>query len=349
MHLHFTARELFMISPRFLFSILSLIGAPLALADTYGVSHKFNVGGEGKWDFPSVDSAAHRLYLSRGTHVMIVDTESGKVLGDIPDTPGVHGIAIASDLGRGYISVGKSNQVKVFELATNRVIASIEVGSKPDAILYDPPSHQVFAFNGHSNSASVIDAKTLSVVDTIALGGGPEFAEADGSGAIFVNIEDKNEVAQLDVRTHKVAARWPLPGCEGPTGLALDVAHHRSFSVCANAKMTILDTISGKPIATLPIGARVDAAAFDPARQDVFSANGDGTLTVVHESDSNHFAVAQVVKTASGARTIALDPTTHKMYLPSASFGPAKGAKDEDDGILPGTFAVLVVEAIPKE
>jgi YVTN family beta-propeller protein len=337
-----------MISPRFIFSILTVIGAPLALADTYGISNKFNVGGEGKWDFPSVDSASHRLYLSRGTHVMIVDTESGKVVGDIPDTPGVHGIAIASDLGRGYISVGKSNQVKVFELATNRVIASIDVGSKPDAILYDLPTHQIFAFNGHSNNASVIDAKTLSVVDTIALGGGPEFAQADGSGAIFVNIEDKNQIAQLDARKHKVTARWPLPGCEGPTGLALDVAHHRSFSVCANAKMTVLDTMSGNSIATLPIGARVDAAVFDPGRQDAFSANGDGTLTVVHESDSNHFAVAQIVRTALGARTIALDATTHKMYLPSASFDPAKRTKDEDDGILPGTFAVLVVEANSK-
>jgi YVTN family beta-propeller protein len=338
-----------MINPRLICCILTVITAPVVHADTYSVSNQFNVGGEGKWDYPSVDSASHRLYLSRGTHVMIVDTDSGKAVSDIPDTPGVHGIAIAGELGRGYISVGKSNQVKVFDLSTHQVVASIEVGSKPDAILYDEKTHQVFAFNGHSDNVSVIDARTSSIVSTVALGGGPEFAEADGSGTIFVNIEDKNEVAALDARQHKITARWPLPGCEGPTGLALDVAHHRSFSVCANAKMTILDTSTGKAIATLPIGAHADAVVFDRDRQDAFSANGDATLTVVHEADANHFVVAQVVKTAPGARTIALDGTTHKMYLPSASFGPANGAKDEDDRILPGTFVVLVVDAMRKE
>jgi YVTN family beta-propeller protein len=271
------------------------------------------------------------------------------VVGDIPDTPGVHGIAIAADLGRGYISVGKSNQVMVFDLGTHQIVGSIEVGAKPDAILYDEPTHQVFAFNGHSDSVSVIEAKASSIVATIALGGGPEFAQADGNGTIFVNIENKNELAALDARQHKITARWPLPGCEGPTGLALDIAHHRSFSVCANAKMTILDTSTGKAMATVPIGAHADAVVFDRVRQDAFSANGDATLTVVHESDPNHFVVSQVVKTAPGARTIALDGTTHKMYLPTAAFGPANGAKDEDDRILPGTFAVLVVDATRKE
>ena len=338
-----------MISPRFICCLLAVIGAPVVHADTYGVSNKLNVGGDGKWDYPSVDSVLHRLYLSRGTHVMIVDADSGKAVADIPDTPGVHGIAIASDLGRGYISVGKSNQVKVFDLSTHQVLASIEVGSKPDAILYDEGTHQVFAFNGHSDNVSVIDAKTSSIISTIALGGDPEFAEADGSGTIFVNIEDKNELAALDARQHRIMAHWPLQGCEGPTGLALDVAHHRSFSVCANAKMTILDTHAGKTIATLPIGAHADAAVFDQNRQDAFSANGDGTLTVVHEADPDHFVVAQIVKTALGARTIALDRTTHKMYLPAASFAPANGGKDEDDRILPGTFVVLVVDAMRKE
>jgi len=314
--------------------MVAIMGAPVAYADTYGVFDKFNIGGEGKWDYASLDPASHRLYLSRATHVMVVDTTSGKVVGDIADTPGVHGIAIASDLGRGYISSGKSNQVKVFDLNTHQVVTTLEVGSKPDAILYDEPTHQVFAFNGHSNNVSVIDAKTSSIVATIALGGGPEFAQSDGSGTVFVNIEDKNELAALDARQHKVTSHWPLPGCEGPTGLALDAAHHRSFSVCANAKMTILDTNTGKAIATLPIGAHADAAVFDRTHQDAFSANGDGTLTVVHEADPNHFAVAQVVETAPGARTIALDGTTHKMYLPTASSG---------------TFVVLVVDSTRKE
>lgn len=325
-----------MISPRFICCMIAVmgVGAPVAYADTYGVVDQLNIGGEGKWDYPSLESASHRLYLSRATHVMVVDTTSGKVVGDIADTPGVHGIAIASDLGRGYISAGKSNQVKIFDLNTHQVVTTLEVGSKPDAILYDEQTQQVFAFNGHSNNVSVIDARTSSIVATIALGGGPEFAESDGSGTIFVNIEDKNELAVLDARQHKVTAHWPLPGCEGPTGLALDSAHHRSFSVCANAKMTILDTSTGKAMATLPIGAHADAAVFDRDHQDAFSANGDGTLTVVHEADPDHFAVAQVVKTAPGARAIALDGTTHKMYLPTA---------------LAGAFVVLVVDSIRKE
>jgi YVTN family beta-propeller protein len=319
-------------------------GAQAVHAETYRLVDKFPIGGEGKWDYPALDPASHRLYLSRATHVLVVDTGNGRVVGEIADTPGVHGIAIASDLGRGYISVGKSNQVKVFDTNTLKVLATLEVGSKPDAILYDEPSHQVFAFNGHSSNVSVIDAKALATVATITLGGAPEFAQSDGNGAIFVNIESKNELAALDARQHKVIAHWPLPGCEGPTGLALDTAHHRSFSVCANAKMTILDTLTGQAIATLPIGAHTDGAAFDKERQDAFSANGDGTLTVVHESDANHFAVAQTVATAPGARTIALDSTSHKLYLPTASFAPVAGAKgDSDDSILPGTFVVLIV------
>jgi YVTN family beta-propeller protein len=334
-------------NPRLASCMLAIFAsAQAAHAGTYGVVDKLKVGGEGKWDYPSLDSASHRLYLSRGTHVLVVDTADGKVLGDIADTAGVHGIAIAADLGRGFISAGKSNQVKVFDLNTRQVLTTLDVGSKPDAILYDQPTHQVFAFNGHSNNVSVIDAKTSAVVATVALGGGPEFAQTDGSGMIYVNIESKNELAALDARQHKVTAHWPLPGCEGPTGLALDTAHHRSFSVCANAKMAILDTSTGKAIATLPIGAHADGAAFDRDRQDAFSANGDGTLTVVHETDADHFAVAQIVTTAPGARTIALDGATHKIYLPTASFGPAKGAKEDSDAsMLPGTFVVLVVDS----
>jgi YVTN family beta-propeller protein len=321
-----------------------IVCGQIAHAETYGIVDTFKVGGEGKWDYPGLDSVSHRLYLSRETHVMVIDAGSGKLIGDIADTPGVHGIAIASDLGHGFISTGKSNQVKVFDLNTLKVMTTLEVGTKPDAILYDEPSHQVFAFNGHSSNVSVIDAETPTVIATIALGGGPEFAQSDGSGTIFVNIENKNELAALDARQHKVTAHWPLPGCEGPTGLALDVIHHRSFSVCANAKMTILDTLTGKAVATLSIGAHADGAAFDPQRQDAFSSNGDGTLSVVHESDPNHFSVAQTVTTVAGAKTIALDTISHKLYLPAAA--AAAGTKGQPGNLAPpGTFVVLVVDA----
>lgn len=320
--------------------------ASAAHAADYAVAEKWALGGDGGWDYPSVDPGAHLLYLSRATHVAIADTRTGKIVGDITDTPGVHGIALAQDLGRGFISAGKTNQVKVFDLNTRQVLASIEVGSKPDAIVYEPQTHRVVALNGHSDSASIIDPADNRVVKTIALGGGPEFASADGAGHVYVNLEDKNQLALIDMATLQVSARWALPGCDGPTGLALDTAHQRSISVCANAALVVLDTASGKHIATLPIGRGVDGVAFDPAVQNAFSANGDGTLTVVHEADPDHFAVVQTLATAQGARTIALNPQTHRLYLPTASFGPVKaGLLDPHPKppILPDTFMVLVV------
>ena len=313
---------------------------------TYAIAEKWPLPGDGGWDYLSVDPAAHLLYQSRATHVAIVDMASGKIVGDIADTPGVHGIALAADLGRGYISAGITNRVKVFDLRTRAVIDNIAVGAKPDAILYDPYTHRVVAFNGGSDNASVIDTATNTLVATIALGGGPEFARSDGSGHIFVNLEDKNQLAVIDMAALKVTAHWALPGCDGPSGLALDVAHQRSFSVCSNAAMTILDTHDGRAIATLPIGHGVDGAQFDPDSQNVFSSNGEGTLTVVHESDPEHFAVIQTLATAKGARTIALDPVTHRLYLPTASFGPvaqASGGSRPRPPILPGSFVVLVV------
>jgi YVTN family beta-propeller protein len=334
---------------------LSLCIASLATAATmagavpYQVAQRFPLGGDGGWDYLSVDSTQHLLYLSRATHVAILDTQTGKVVGDIGDTPGVHGIAIAADLHRGYISAGKADQVKVFDLNTRKIIATIAVGSKPDAILYDQGTRQIFAFNGHSDNVSVIDASTDRVVDTVALGGAPEFGRPDGDGNVFVNIEDKNQLVWLSAKTRKVMARWSLPGCDGPTGLALDADHHRSFSVCANAVMTILDTVTGKAIAILPIGKGVDGADFDSESQNAFSANGDGTLTIVHESDPDHFAVIQTLSTAQGARTVALDPATHELFLPTANFGPAKPTlldAHPKPSILPDSFFVLAVAPV---
>src|ERR1700733_14609555 len=213
-----------------------------ASALPYRVADRFPIGGDGKWDYPSVDSTTQRLYLSRATHVVIVDTQTGRIAGDIPDTPGVHGIALAPALGRGYISVGKADQVKIFDLKTLAVSATVQTGSKPDSIVYEPTTRQVFVFNGHSSSATVIDAASNKVVATIALQGAPEAAQADGVGKVYVNLENTNELVSLDAQQRKISARWPLPGCDGPTGLALDAAHHRSFSACANKKMSILDS-----------------------------------------------------------------------------------------------------------
>jgi YVTN family beta-propeller protein len=325
--------------------------APAGSGGPYRIADQFPVGGDGKWDYPSVDSTTQRLYLSRGTHVTIVDTQTGQIVGDIADTPGVHGIALAPDLGRGYISVGKADQVKIFDLKTLAVIATVPVGAKPDAIVYEPSTQQVFVFNGHSSNASVIDA-TNKVVATIPLKGAPEFARADDAGKVFVNLESTNELVALDAKRQSVAARWPLPGCDGPTGLALDTVHRRSFSGCANKKMSILDLDTGRSLATLPIGAGVDGAEFDGDSGNAFSANGEGTLTVVHEEDPGHFVVAQTLATARGARTIALDATRHRIYLPTARFEetPSAAADEPKGPIVPGSFFVLVVDGeTPKQ
>jgi DNA-binding beta-propeller fold protein YncE len=329
-------------------------GSPIA--DTPAAGHRvvdrWALGGEGGWDYPTVDSAAHRLYLSRATHVAVIDTRSGRPVGEVADTPGVHGIAIAADVHRGYASAGEANAVSVFDLETLQPIGRIPVGARPDAILYDPQIHAVVALNGEDDSASVIDAAKNQVIGTIALPGAPEFARSDGSGHVYVNIEDKNEVAALDLASRKVTAVWPLTGCERPTGLALDAAHGRSFSGCGNAVLVVSDTRLGKSLATLPIGHGVDGVEFDPRLQNAYSANGEGTLTVVHEDpDAQHFAVVQTLLTARGARTLALDAATHRLYLPTAQFGPTPAASAESPRprppILPGTFEVLVVGTGP--
>lgn len=325
---------------------LGIADVAAAATAPYVLAEKFPIHDEAGWDYPSVDADAHLLYLSRATHVAVMDTRTGSVVGEIGDTPGVHGIALATDLGRGFISAGKANQVVAFDLRSRQILARIEVGNKPDAILYDPGTQKVFAFNGHSHDVSVIDAAGDKVVATVALGGAPEFARADGSGHIFVNLEDKNQLAAVDAHSLAVTAHWPLPGCDEPSGLAIDAQHHRSFSVCGNSSMSILDTQTGRAVGTLPIGRGVDGAEFDAQSQNVFSANGEGTLTIVHEIDPEHFAVSQTLPTQRGARTIALDDRTHKLYLPAASFGTAKATALEahpKPPILPGSFVVLVV------
>ena len=318
----------------------------MAAEASYTVDARIALSGEGGWDDLIVDGKAQRLYVARATRVAVIDLASAQGLAEIPDTPGVHAIALATDLNRGYITCGQSNVVKVFALDSRAIVATVQAGDGPDAIVYEPVTQRVFAFNGRGHSATVIDAHTNLVVATIALAGKPEFSRADGRGNVFVNIEDKNALAAIDAKKRSVAAVWTLSTCEGPSGLALDAAHARSFSVCSNALMTILDTNSGRAVATLPIGKGVDGAEFDDATQDAFSANGEGTLTVVHESDPEHFAVSQTLTTARGARTIALDAATHALYLPSAELGEAKPSASDPHPrppILPNSFFVLAV------
>jgi DNA-binding beta-propeller fold protein YncE len=320
------------------------------LADGPGlqVIKTWKLGGEGGWDYLEVDPEAHHLFISRATHVMVIDTESGKQVGDIPDTPGVHGIALAPDLGRGFTSNGREGTVTIFDLKTLQPISKVkDVGQGPDAILYDLATKRVFTFNGHGHDSTAIDAPTGKVVGKIPLDGKPEFAVSTGAGEIFVNIEDKSELTAIDPQTLKVKSTSPLAPCESPSGLAIDVKNRRLFSGCDNKLMAVTDADTGKVITTLPIGDGVDADRFDPDTGFAYASCGEGVLTVVHEGSPEKFRVVENVKTEPGARTMALDSKTHLVYLVTAEFGPRPAPTAQEPHprppILPDSFEVLVV------
>jgi len=312
------------------------------------VIKSYKLGGDGGWDYLKADADSRHLFISRGIHVIVMDMDSGKVVGDIPDTPGVHGIALANDLGRGFTSNGREGTVTIFDLKTLATIGKVKaVGENPDAILFDPATKRVFAFNGHSQDSTAIDAATGDIIGKIPLGGKPEFAVSTGSGEIFVNIEDKSELVRLDPKTLKVKNRWPLAPCEEPSGLAMDVKNRRLFAGCDNKMMAVVNADTGKVITTLPIGGGVDANGFDPESGLAFASCGEGVLTVVKEETPDKFSVAENVSTEAGARTMNIDPKTHQIFLVTAKFGPppaaAQGQPHPRPTIVPDTFEVLVV------
>ena len=304
-------------------------------------------GDEG-WDYLTFEAGGHRLFIAHGTRVQVIDTDKLAVAGEIADTPGVHGIALAPDLGRGYISAGRSGVIVVFDLKTLARLKEIKTtGENPDSILYDVASHRVFTFNGRGRNATAVDAKTDEVIGTIALDAKPEFAVSDGKGRIYVNLEDKNSLAVIDPQKLSVTSVWPISGCEEPSGLALDAVGQRLFPVCGNKVMALIDAASGHVLGTAPIGAGVDAAAFDPGSRLAFASCGEGTLTVVSQGASGALR-AQSVPTRRGARTMALDVRTHRIYLVTADFGAPPAATPEHPhprpAILPGSFRLLVLE-----
>ena len=329
-------------------TIVTLLAVtPARAASGYHVVHTFELGGEGGWDYLTIDPATRHLFISRATHVLVIDADSGKQLGDIPDTPGVHGIALAPELGRGFISNGREGTVTVFDLNTLKATGKIKAGENPDAILYDPATKRVFAFNGRSQDATAIDAVKAEAIGTIKLGGKPEFAVSDEKGEVFVNIEDKSELLKLDPQGLAVKARWPLAPCQEPSGLAMDRKNRRLFSGCDNKMMAVVDAGSGKLITTVPIGEGVDANAFDAGTEFAFASCGEGVLTIAHEDAPDKYSVADNVTTQRGARTMALDPKTHNVYLVTAKFGPKPEATADNPrprpSIIPGTFVVLVL------
>jgi DNA-binding beta-propeller fold protein YncE len=341
--------------PFFLFIAVLAIGAfaasgqtPRSATSGYRLLRQIRVGGEGGWDYAFTDSEARRLYVARSTRVLVFDLDTEKPVGEIPDTPGVHGIAVVPGLHRGFTSNGADASSTIFDTRTLARIGSVKTtGQNPDAILYDPASRRVFTFNGRSSNATAIDAATAKVVGTVALGGKPEFAVADGAGRVFVNLEDRSELLELDAAGLEVRSRWPLAPCEEPTGLSIDVKASRLFVGCHNRLMAVVDANHGRVLTTLPIGQGVDATAFDPGTSLAFSSNGEGSLTIVREDGPDSFRVVENVATQRGARTMAIDPKTHRAYLPTADFGPpatpvSAGGRARPS-IVPGTFRILVV------
>lgn len=337
----------------FLFGALATTGgsaqtsaAKTPSAGGYHLLKTIKVGGEGGWDYLFADADAHRLYVSHATKVVVIDTESGAIVGEISGTNGVHGVAVAKSSGRGFTSNGRDNSVTIFDLKTLQTVGDVKVGKNPDTIIYDPASKRIFTFNGGNSDATAIDAANGKVVGTIALGGKPEFAVADGKGMIYVNIEDKSEVVAFDSRKLEIKNRWSIAPGEEASGMAFDEKTRRLFIVCSNEKMIVMNADTGKVIADLPIGKGTDAAGFDPKEKLAFSSNGEGTLTVIREDAPDKYSVVGNVTTQRGARTMALDQKTHQIFLATAEYGatpaPTADRPRPRPSIVPNSFVIMV-------
>lgn len=330
-----------------LFSVLaalSVCGSSLPAAQSssgnYHVTKTISVPGDEGWDYLTVDSLGRRVYISHGSHVVVLDADTNAIVGDIPDTQGVHGIAVVPEAGRGFTSNGRANTVTIFDLKSLKTVATVKAGTNPDAIIYDPATKRIFTMNGRSQDTTAIDPANGSVAGTLALGGKPEFAVADGKGTIFVNLEDKSELVQFDAHNLTILHHWPMAPCEEPSGLAANWKTRRLFAGCGNKMMAVIDADSGKVVATVPIGQGVDANAFDPETNLAFASTGDGNLSVVRADAPDDCPVAATVPTKKSARTMALDLKTHAIFLSAADFDPP--APGERRGKMkPGSFVVL--------
>jgi DNA-binding beta-propeller fold protein YncE len=324
----------------------TMVPTAYAQAGPYAVISTWPIGGEGGWDYLAVDTAAHLLYLTHGTRVEVVDTKTGKAVGAITGLKGTHGVAFDAEGKYGFVSEGAGNDVAVFDRKTFAVVKSIAAGTNPDGIVYEPVTKTVWAFNGRSMDATVIDTAAMTVIGTVKLSGKPEFPQADGKGTVFVNIETKNSIARLDAKTMKVTAEWPLAGCESPSGMAMDVAGRKLFSVCDGKVMSVTDADSGKVLRLVPIGDGPDAAGYDATRHVAFSSNGEGTLTVV-DTSTPAYKVIQTLPTQKSARTMAFDASNGDVYMVAAEMGAKPAATAENPrpraSVMAGSFKVLVV------
>jgi YVTN family beta-propeller protein len=338
-------------SLRFVLLFATIAISVASPAQQYKVTNSISSAGEGGWDYSFADSIARKLYVTHGSEVLVIDLDSEKSVGKITGLNRIHGVAIADDLHRGFISDGAANEVVVFDTSTNSEIQKVKAGTNPDGIVFDPFSKRVFAFNGRSQDATVIDAATGKVAGTIGLGGKPEFPVSDGKGNLYVNIEDKSEIARINPASMQVEARWPLAPCEEPSGLAMDTANRRLFAVCSNQKMAVVNADTGKVVATVAIGNGPDATSFDAGKGLVFSSNGqDGTITVVKQESPDKYSVLETVPTEKSARTMTLDSKTHRLFLSAAKLGPPPAATAANPHpwpkVVPDSFHVLVVSPL---
>lgn len=334
----------------FLLMAMKAFGAE-AMSPHYHIAQRIAVAGDTGWDLLTLDESSGRVYLSHGTSLQAVDTATGKTVGSINNLSGVHGVALATAQKKGFVTSGKDKRITVFSLDTLKVEASISAtGEGPDAIIFEPLTQRIFAFNAEGHNVTVIDASSNAIIATVALDGQPELPAVDEKGTVFVNLEDQNSVDVVDGKTLKLVAKWALPSCEAPTGLAIDVVTHRLFAACHNKIMVVLDSVNGQVVATLPIGERVDGAVFDSQLRRAYSSNGDGTLTVIQEINKDRFAVVDNVTTQKGARTIALNSRTHHLYLPTAEYGEVPAPTTENPHprapIKSGTFVLLDIEPV---
>jgi YVTN family beta-propeller protein len=321
----------------------TLVAIPAAAQKSLKLTDRVKLGGEGGWDYLVFDSAANRLFITRGTHVMIVDAKTLQATSDIPDLSGVHGVALAQELGRGFITSGGDNMLAIFDLKTLKVLDKVKVGERPDAVLYDASAKRVYTFNAKSQDSTVVDAASGKVVGTVPLGGKPETGVADGKGNVYVNIEDRSEIVRIDTAKLTIAEHYPLAGCDEPSALVMDVPHRRLFAGCGSKIMAVVDPDAGKLVTTVDIGAGVDAGAFNPKTQQILMSCGEGVLTVIHEESPDKYTVAQSVPTAKGARTMALDAASNTVYTVTAQFDPKPPAPGQRRAIVPGSFELLVV------
>ncbi len=335
-------------SKKFALGFAVVLAAPLLAQSTgaYRITQTYTLGGDGFWDYVVPDDATQRLFIARQNRVMVVDENTGKLIGEVSGIQGAHGTAIVSELGRGFATSSEDRSVVMFDLKTLRTLGRIKADEDADAIIYDPASKRVFSLNGDANNATAIDPRAGSALGNIALGGKPEYGASAGDGKVYVNLVDKNEIVELDARTNAVARRWSTAPCAQPVAMAIDTVHHRLFSGCRSGVLAVSDYDAGKVVATVPIGMGVDGAGFDPATGDVFTSNGEGTLSVIHEDAPDQYRVQQTLPTAPASRNMGLDKVKHRVFVVAAKFGPPpEGAGPRRRGaVLPGSFSLLVIE-----